>query len=600
MNKRVVNEYENAKVMVCDDDLTYLLLMRDTLEAEGFEVIDAADGEMALSKYLTYRPDILLLDVQMPLLNGFEVCRQVRGLKGSEDIPILMVTGSDDFTSIEKAYEAGATDFLPKPIKWPMIAHRVKYMLRSREAMHKLKKSEERLRYLAYYDVLTGLPNRQSFREQLEKFIILAERSHYGVAVLFIDLDRFKRINDTLGHSFGDELLKKVAFKLDENLRQSDLLIRSSEENEVSEMVSKVARMGGDEFTIFLSRIENLEDTAAVAKRIIDSVSLPMKIGQYEVVITPSIGISVYPNDGKTVDDLLKNADIAMYYAKETGRRCFKFYSESLNAKALERLELEESMRIALKKDQFELYFQPQVDLETRRIASVEALIRWNHPQMGLISPAEFIPIAEESGLIIEIGDWVLKSACRQAKQWEDIGLPCRVGVNLSSLQFKQSGFIENVRQILDHSRLSPQLLELELTESVIMSDVDENIGRLNALKSMGITLAVDDFGTGYSSLSYLKRFPIDTLKIDRSFVTDIAVDEDDEAIVSAIIALASTMKLGVIAEGVETEGQLDILKNYHCSLIQGYFFSRPLNVDDFTTLLKNGLPYLKRKNKKQ
>jgi diguanylate cyclase (GGDEF)-like protein len=587
MNKRAASEYKNVKVMVCDDDLTFLLLMRDTLEAEGFEVIDAADGETALSKYLTYRPDILWLDVQMPLLDGFEVCQQVRALKDSEDIPILMVTGSDDFISIEKAYEAGATDFLPKPIKWPMIAHRVKYMLRSRAAMDNLKKSEERLRYLAYYDVLTGLPNRQSFREHLEKFILLAQRKNYGVAVLFIDLDRFKRINDTLGHSFGDELLKKVAHKLDENLRQSDLLSRNSEEGRISE----VARMGGDEFTIFLSRIENTEDAAIVAQRIIDSLSEPMKIGQYEVVITPSIGISVYPTDGKSVDDLLKNADIAMYYAKEKGRRCFKFYSESLNARALEKLELEESMRIALEKNQFELFYQPQVDLKTRQIASVEALIRWRHPEMGLIAPGEFIPIAEESGLIIEIGDWVLKNACKQAREWELMGFPCRVGVNLSSLQFKQTGFVESIRRILQQSQLSPRLLELELTESVIMSDVDENIGRLKALKNMGLTLAVDDFGTGYSSLSYLKRFPIDTLKIDRSFVTDIATDEDDEAIVSAIIALASTMKLGVIAEGVETEGQLSILKNYHCSLIQGYFFSRPLAVADFTVMLKNGLP---------
>lgn len=586
MDELATKEYENARVMVCDDDPTFIILMRDTLEASGFEVIDAADGESALSQYLSFRPDIVLLDVQMPLLSGFEVCQQIRALKGSDDIPILMVTGSDDFVSIERAYEVGATDFLPKPIKWPMIAHRVKYMLRSRDAFHNLKTSEERLRYLAYYDALTGLPNRTSFRENLTNFIELAERGNYSVAVLFIDLDRFKRINDTLGHNFGDQLIKDVANKLKENLRQSDLLARNMGEN----ITSEVARQGGDEFNIFLSRIDNLEDATIVCQRIIDSVSQPIKIGQYEVVITPSIGVSVYPNDGKTVDDLLKNADIAMYYAKDQGRRCFKFYSDSLNAQALERLELEESMRIALLKGQFELFFQPQVDIKNNKIVSGEALIRWRHPEMGIISPAEFIPIAEESGLILEIGDWVLRNACEKAKAWSDMGLPCRVAVNLSSLQFKQGNFIEGVRQVLRDTQLPSQLLELELTESVIMSDVDENIGRLQAIKAMGIALAIDDFGTGYSSLSYLKRFPIDTLKIDRSFVTDIATDEDDEAIVSAIIALASTMKLGVIAEGVETEGQLEILKNYQCSLVQGYYFSRPLIETDFISLLRTGL----------
>jgi diguanylate cyclase (GGDEF)-like protein len=460
-------------------------------------------------------------------------------------------------------------------------------MLRSRDAFHNLKTSEERLRYLAYYDSLTGLPNRQSFRENLNDFINLAKRGNYGVAVLFIDLDRFKRINDTLGHNFGDQLLKDVANKLKENLRQSDLLARNLGED----LTCEVARQGGDEFNIFLSRVENLEDAAIVCQRIIDSVSQPIKIGQYEVVITPSIGVSVYPNDGKTVDDLLKNADIAMYYAKDQGRRCFKFYSDSLNARALERLELEESMRIALLKGQFELFFQPQVDIKNNQIVSGEALIRWRHPELGVISPAEFIPIAEESGLILEIGDWVLRNACEKAKAWSDMGLPCRVAVNLSSLQFKQGNFVEGVRQVLRDTQLPSKLLELELTESVIMSDVDENIGRLQALKEMGIALAIDDFGTGYSSLSYLKRFPIDTLKIDRSFVTDIASDEDDEAIVSAIIALASTMKLGVIAEGVETQGQLEILKNYKCSLVQGYYFSRPLIESDFISLLRTGLP---------
>ncbi|XOV81342.1 MAG: EAL domain-containing protein [Aestuariibacter sp.] len=584
----IVDSYANAKVLICDDDPTYLLVMRDTLETEGFEVIDANDGEAALTNYFAFQPDIILLDVEMPGLNGFEVCQQIREHPEGKDIPILMVTGADDYQSIRQAYDLGATDFLPKPIRWPMVAHRVRYMLRSRDALRNLKVSEERLSYLAYYDNLTGLPNRQSFNEHLEKFLMLAKRDKYHLGVLFIDLDRFKRINDTLGHEFGDKLLKQVARKLETNLRNCDMLARDAAEQPKNE----VARLGGDEFIIFLSKVENVDDIALVSQRIVDSISKPIKIDQYEVVITPSIGVSVFPNDGDNVSDLVKHADVAMYYAKDQGRRCFKFYSDSLNARALERLQLEEAMRSALAREEFELFFQPQVDLASSKIASVEALIRWRHPELGLISPGEFIPIAEESGLIIEIGDWVMRKACAMAKSWLDKGYPpCRVSVNLSTVQFKQTALTESVQKVLDDTELPHELLELELTESAIMTDVDENIVRLKEMKKMGVTIAVDDFGTGYSSLSYLKKFPIDTLKIDRSFVTDIAVDNDDAAIVQAIIALAKTMNLGVIAEGVETQGQLEKLRDFDCSLIQGYLFSRPLPADDFEALLKQGLP---------
>tara|TARA_R110000751_G_scaffold4388_1_gene21573 strand:+ start:106266 stop:108035 length:1770 start_codon:yes stop_codon:yes gene_type:complete len=582
-----VDATKQVKVLVCDDDPTYLMLMRDTLEAEGFIVIDAADGEAALSKYFLYQPAIVLLDVQMPHLNGFEVCQQLRAHPSGKDLPILMVTGADDFSSIEKAYAVGATDFLPKPIKWPMIGHRIKYMLRSRDAVQDLKESEERLRFLAYYDPLTGLPNRQHFTEQLEKFMQLAQRGAYHVAIMFIDLDRFKRINDTLGHAFGDKLLKVVANKLTENLRQSDVLTRPQEHN----LVPEISRLGGDEFTIFLSHVSSVNGAALVAQRLVDSLSAPIKIEQYEVVVTPSIGISFYPNDGDTVDTLLKNADAAMYHAKDSGRSCFKFYSDSLNAKAMEKLQLEGALRSALENDEFELYYQPQIDLKANQINSVEALIRWHHPDLGLVPPGEFIPIAEESGLIIDIGNWVLKTACTQAKLWLDSGLgPIRMAVNISGLQFKLPTFLETVKTVLDISQLPAKLLELELTETVVMSDVKENIGRLSALKELGISLAVDDFGTGYSSLNYLKRFPIDILKIDRSFITDIADDENDEAIVAAIMALAETMNLQVVAEGVENYNQLLKIKQSECAYVQGYYFSLPLDAQDCTQLLKVGL----------
>lgn len=583
-----VDEAETITVLVCDDDLTYLMIMRDTLAVAGFNVIDAVNGKMALSKYFTYRPDIVLLDVLMPMMNGFEVCRQIRLDPEGKDLPILMVTGADDVTSIQKAYAVGATDFLPKPIKWPMIAHRIQYMLRSSEALQKLKKSEERLRYLAYYDPLTGLPNRQNITEMLENFIQLAKRGGYHIAIICLDLDRFKRINDTLGHAFGDKLLQEVATRLTTNLRQSDMVTRAND----SGVVPDVARLGGDEFTVLLSSITNFEGSAFVAQRLVDNISEPIIIDEYEVVVTPSIGVSFYPNDGDTVDTLLKNADAAMNHAKESGRSCFKFYSDSMNAKAMEKLQLEGDLRIALSNGNFELYYQPQVNIKTNRINSVEALIRWHHPKLGMVSPAEFIPLAEESGLIIDIGHWVLKTACEQAKSWLDSGLgPIRVAVNISGLQFRRVSFIDIVKRVLKDSALPPELLELELTETVIMSDVKENVGRLLALKKLGISLAVDDFGTGYSSLNYLKRFPIDILKIDRSFIIEIADNENDAAIVATIMALAATMKLEVVAEGVETLEQLSIIKQSECAIVQGYYFSRPLNESDCSLLLERGLP---------
>ncbi|MEW6996921.1 EAL domain-containing protein [Colwelliaceae bacterium BS250] len=572
-----------AKVLICDDDPTYLILMRDTLEASGFEVIEAADGDAALVKFFTMQPDIVLLDVEMPGLSGYEVCKQIREHHSGADIPILMVTGADDYQSILQAYNIGATDFLPKPIRWPMVAHRVKYMLRSRDAVRDLKKSEEQLKYLAYYDSLTGLANRESFNYQLERFLTLAERGNYHVGVLFIDLDRFKRINDTLGHNFGDKVLQKVARVLNSNLRESDVLGRDTDHKPTS----KVARLGGDEFTVFLSRVDCVDDIAIIAQRIIDSISQPIKIDQYEVTVTPSVGIAVFPEDGRTVTNLMKNADVAMYHAKDQGRRCFKFYSESLNTRSLERLQIEQSLRKALVNDEFELYYQPQVDINTKKIVCVEALIRWHSPELGFVSPADFIPIAEETGLIIEIGEWVINTACQQVKAWLDAGYPeCSVSVNLSSVQFKRGSLVDFIQNVIKETKIPARLLEFELTESAIMTDVEENIVRLQQIKALGIGIAVDDFGTGYSSLSYLKKFPINTLKIDRSFVADIASSSDDAAIVKAIIVLAETLNLSVIAEGVETTGQLKILQEFNCSVIQGYLFSKPLKSTDFEKLL--------------
>ncbi|QTH63720.1 EAL domain-containing protein [Psychrosphaera ytuae] len=439
---------------------------------------------------------------------------------------------------------------------------------------------ERKLHKLAYFDSLTGLPNRQSFYESMEKFLSLAKRGNYNAGVMFIDLDRFKRINDTLGHNFGDKVLKEVAERLRHSVRNSDFVARNYD---VKSFKNEIARLGGDEFTVFLSHIDNPEETTVVTQRIIDSVSKPIMVDGYEVSVTPSIGIAMYPENGLTVQELMKHADVAMYQAKEEGRRTFKYFSNELNEKAFERLQLEEHLRNALKNQEFELYYQPQVDLFNNRIAKAEALIRWNHPVMGFVSPADFIPIAEESGLIVELGEWILQTACFQAKQWHDEGIEnLKVSINVSSVQFKQTNLVDKVKNALSLTGLPSNLLELELTESAVMSDVEDNIERLQQLKNMGVTIAVDDFGTGYSSLSYLKKFPIDTLKIDRSFIMDVDQSENDAAIVKAIMLLAETMQLNVVAEGIETLEQLRVLDSYGCKYIQGYFFSRPLPVREF------------------
>ena len=444
---------------------------------------------------------------------------------------------------------------------------------------------ERKLHKLAYFDTLTGLPNRQNFYEKLEK--LLSRNASSSASIVYLDLDRFKRINDTLGHAFGDKVLIEIANRLQTAVKDCKSIIKTPFVNHIG---IQIARLGGDEFSLCLSGASGSQDVANITQNIIDSLSQPIKIEHYEVTVTPSIGIAVYPEHGTSVSELMKHADIAMYQAKADGRRTFNFYAESLNDKAMEHLHIEEYMRSAVTNNEFELYYQPQVNIKLNKVTKAEALIRWHSPQLGFVSPADFIPIAEESGLILEIGDWILKTACQQAKGWFEAGInDCRISVNVSSVQFKQSALIDKIQQALDESGLPANMLEIELTESAIMSDVEDNIERLQKLKNMGVSIACDDFGTGYSSLSYLKLFPLDTLKIDRSFVDDVAVDENDAAIVKAIMLLADTMQLKVVAEGIETIDQLKVLNQYNCELIQGYYFSRPLPNNDFIEFVKVG-----------
>jgi diguanylate cyclase (GGDEF)-like protein len=579
------------KILVSDDDLTARILMKETLASDALEVIEAENGKQAIEQFEKHNPALLLLDVSMPEMNGFEVCEYIRAHKNGKHIPIIMVTGSDDLESIHKSYAVGATDFIAKPIKWPILGERVKYILRASQAFADLVTQQQELHQLAFYDTLTGLPNRQYLMQDLQRFLAMARRNDYQAAMLYIDLDRFKRINDTMGHSYGDKLLRKVAMRLQANLRDSDMFARTGQNME--NQATQLSSFGGDEFTIFLSRLNDSNEAMLVAERVIRSFSTPFQLEQFEVVITPSIGISVFPNDGDDAETLLKNADTAMYFAKESGRCCYRFYQDSMNSKAAARLQLEQDLRKALDNNEVIPFYQPQVCAITGRILGVEALARWHKPQGQPIFPDEFIPIAEETGMIIKLGQQILLHACQQAKIWQDSGHAIRVAVNVSGHQFKQPDFPEVVQKVLKDCQLPATLLELELTESVIMSDAEENIARLKELKALGVTLAVDDFGTGYSSLSYLKKFPIDILKIDRSFMCDINSPPDDIAIVEAILALASSLNLGVIAEGIEYSGQITTLQNTQKLLLQGYLFSRPVAAEYISPMLQQNFNHL-------
>lgn len=436
------------------------------------------------------------------------------------------------------------------------------------------KRYESELEFQTNCDALTGLANRNLLRDRLSQAISYAHRYGHPIWVVFVDLDRFKFVNDTLGHQAGDLLLKAVSGRLQGAVRETDT----------------ISRMGGDEFVLILPERTDADLSTGIVKRIMDAVSQPLSIEGHEFFISTSIGVAVYPADGETPEELIKHADIAMYRAKETGRNNFQFYTPAMNERALERLRIEGDLRSALEREEFVLHYQPQVDLHTRQIVGAEALIRWQHPELGMVPPARFIGLAEDTGLIVPIGAWVIRTACMQNKAWQLSGLGhLRVSVNLSARQFAQLDLVESVAQALNEAQLEPEYLEIELTESLVMADVDRAIGILRELKALGVKLSIDDFGTGYSSLSYLKRFPIDVLKIDRSFVNDITVDPDDAAIVASIISLAHSLRLQVIAEGVETEAQLAYLREHHCDQIQGYFFSRPVTHDVFAHMLEEG-----------
>jgi diguanylate cyclase (GGDEF)-like protein/PAS domain S-box-containing protein len=427
----------------------------------------------------------------------------------------------------------------------------------------------------AHHDFLTGLPNRMLLSDRVGQVIMLAQRHDKKVAILFLDLDGFKHVNDSLGHAVGDELLKSITRCLVDCVRGSDT----------------VSRMGGDEFVVLLSEVEHSEDAAITARRMLQAVAEVHPVGQHSLHITTSIGVSVFPDDGLDAETLIKNADTAMYQAKENGRQSYQFFKPAMNVRAVERQSIEEALRTALDRNELSLHYQPKINLRTGAITGAEALIRWTHPTRGPVSPGQFIPVAEDCGLILPIGNWVLREACKQARIWLDAGLPLRsIAVNISAMEFRHEDFLDGIFAALEDTNLDPRFLELELTESVLMKRAESAASVLHSLRSNGIQLAIDDFGTGFSSLSYLRRFPIDALKIDQSFVRQISTAPDETTIVTAIISMGRSLNLRVVAEGVETQEELAFLQAHQCDEAQGYYFGRPVHPAQFAKLLETGV----------
>jgi diguanylate cyclase (GGDEF)-like protein/PAS domain S-box-containing protein len=701
-----IQDGQPPRILIVDDDLAARLLTSAALKKAGFNVAEAETGREAVESVRESLPDLVLLDVIMPEMDGFAACVEIRKLPGAEYLPVLMMTGLDDVESINSAFEAGATDFTSKPINYLLLAHRIRYILRSKRTADELRASEARLANaqriarighfewhvetgqiqcslqaaalfgipdsdairsqqdllrcihpgdrknfldavqkvlsergsyslehriirsdgkvrivyqrgeslpgkqglqisatiqdvtfrhrmqrqvtkIANYDTLTHLPNRALMLRYLGEAIQLARQHRKVVAVLAIDLDHFSRINDTLGHDTGDELLKTVAERLQECLRPCSAMRRLRSGLLVDGDL--LARSGGDEYVVILPQIETLEDAAVVARRIIEAMTKPSMVGTRELAATVSIGISGFPIDALDSEALLRHANTALRHAKSMGRNRWEFSTESMNSRAAERFKIEGQLRTALAAQQFQLHYQPKVRLKDQTVCGAEALLRWQHPEEGYVPPSSFIPIAEETGLIVPIGEWILWEACRQIQTWRRQGLPpATVSVNLSAAQFRMPGLHVLIAGVIADTGVDASLLELELTESLLMGEREASMKMMRRLRSLGVSLSLDDFGTGYSSFSYLKRFPINTLKIDRSFLVDIASNPDDGAIVSTIISLAHSLRLAAVAEGVETAAQLEFLSRRGCDVVQGYVYSKPLNADAFAEWLQN------------
>ncbi|NUT84265.1 EAL domain-containing protein [Pseudomonas brassicacearum] len=534
------------------DEVDYAAVVPDTENTEAVRSINGWDG---VRRYTNARQ---LYDFPLAVVVGLSEEEQLASVARQAHTYLWRATGA----SLLLMLMAG----LLARMSWQLVQSR----LRAAEA--KIAYAE-RVEYLAYHDGLTALPNRSLFSKQLSQSISEAGRYHRQLAVLFLDLDRFKQVNDTLGHDAGDQLLEEVALRLRGCLRTSDT----------------VARLGGDEFVILLPELSDDKDVAATAQKILGAIARPFNLQGQEFRVTASVGISVFPQDGLDEQTLKKNADIAMYQAKQCGKNNFQFYSAKLSADSLERLTLELSLRHALERHEFELHYQAKRDIGSGRITGMEALLRWNHPDLGIVAPMQFIPVAEETGLIVPIGKWVLRTACQQNVAWQQQGLPhLGVAVNLTARQFADENLLTDLAQILAETGMDARLLELEIAESLLMQDVKRALSVLTGLKHLKVRIAIDDFGIGYSSLSALEQFPLDVIKIDRSCICDTSSVSEDKALTEAIIAMGRTLSLTVVAQGVETKAQADFLRDNACDEFQGFYFNKPVPADQFKVLLQD------------
>lgn len=689
-------------LLVVDDDALTRLMVAEVLAAEGYPVVEAGDGQEALARITELRPRLVILDVRMPGLDGFETCRAMRQLPGVGLTPILMLTGREDSAAIAQAFEAGASDFSTKPLSPEILRHRVRFLLRSESTREQLLRSgrsletaqrmadlgswewdldrnqfrsstgmarvfgfpldrplswrevlrrvhpedrarlfellrrpadrwedagleclihradgvarhlsvqlelraeeglsdrlivgtvqdvtervasEARIRELAYFDSLTGLPNRLSFAEQIQRMLSSARRRRQPLAAMFLDLDNFKRINDTLGHGAGDTVLATIGQRLVKVGRTEDLVAREHDAGTV------LARQGGDEFLLAFGELRQPQDAARIAQRILDTFSEPIQLGDTEVFVSASIGIGLFPEDGEDLETLLKHADAALYHAKDSGRNNFQFYRAEMHAASLERLQLEARVRHALEREEFDVAFQPRVDGPSGRVIGMEALARWPASGTPPTGPVHFIPILEQQGLIRNLSEFVLAKSVRALVGWQQSGAgPLRLGINISAQQFAQPDLASSIERIVRNAGGRPEDVELELTESILLSHAGTAVNTMGELKARGFWLAIDDFGTGYSSFGYLKRqLPIDTLKIDRSFINSVTTDPASAAIVRAMVGMAVTLGIEPLAEGVETAEQKAFLEEIGCPRMQGYLFSHPVPAADVTRLL--------------
>ncbi len=561
-------KYEERPVVVlADDDPSIRLMVRHVLESEEFDIVEASDGLEAMKAVEKYHPALVLLDAVMPGIDGFTTCQQIKE-KGHTDIPVMMITGLDDDASVEHAYEVGAIDFITKPIKWAVLKHRVKSVVEKVVA-------ERKVELLAYRDSLTDLPNRLLFADRLEQAVIRAERSHTSIALMLVDIDDFKLVNDSFGHDAGDKLIRAVGKLIYRSLRRADT----------------VARLGGDEFAVIIENIEGAEDAISIADNLTTILEHNVRLDDQETYTSASIGIAVFPEDGEDVQQLLKNADTAMYRAKENGRHCFQFYTPEMSVTAMKRLDLENSLRAAFESEEFQIHYQPVIDIHKNDVFCVEALLRWKHPDKGMIHPEDFISVVEDSGLIIALGEWLIKGVCKQLRIWKEAGLEDQlVSINLAARQFKEQDLVTLFIRAMDENGIDGKSLSVEITERTLIDNIGEVETTLHKLREMGMGVSLDDFGTGYASLAYLKEFPVDIVKIDKAFIEGIPDSEEDAAIVSAIASLTRGLKLNLLAEGVENDRQLDMLKGLGCQYAQGYYWSRALPGDEYEQFYLNQL----------